>query len=162
MWPEWFKQEYLKKKTERSQEVDEKVEENGWGGLEVGKVMKGRTWKWSLGDTLLAHVPVFDDQPAISDCRRTKQWNREAHTFLQHPVLRPSSSRAATGPFHYCARRLSHGGACAAYRHFDTLQFLVGYIRAVTFHCTFSRVLKQNTHSEICHESWIWVILRWI
>jgi hypothetical protein len=56
------------------------VEDPGLSGWEVGRLMC-RSWTWSLGDTLLAHVPVFY-QPAISDSRRTKYWNLGKHTPL--------------------------------------------------------------------------------
>jgi hypothetical protein len=58
----------------------------------------------------------------------------------------PACCRAATGAIHYYARSPAGSWVSSvtgvAYRHVHTPRFLPGCIRAITFHCSVSRVLK--------------------
>jgi hypothetical protein len=53
----------------------------------------------------------------------------------------PDKNRSRSLLYPFAARQLNHSGASAAQRHVHTHWFLAGCSRAITFHCSFSRVL---------------------
>ena len=115
--------------------------------------------------TLRASITPSSFGPAGSSRHSSDSAVKHESTVARQAVDLPADSRVATITVHYRAR--SPAGSWVTVGHvllihtFIQSEFSSGCIRAITGHCSFSRVLKRWNHSEICCESWIWVILSW-
>ena len=74
---------------------------------------------------------------------------RKAYAYSHNPVDWPVGCRVAARAIQYYAGSPAgswvSSGAGVAHRHLHTLRFWPDCIRAITFHCSVSRVLKQQT-----------------